>query len=67
LKSEKPPNQFLKYSSLGLQVFIAIGMSAWIGFKIDNWLSWKFPVFLLVFVLVSFGGMIYKLYRSFNE
>jgi FtsH-binding integral membrane protein len=64
---ENPQNNFLKYSSLGLQLLVTIGVAAWIGIKIDSYLQLKFPAFLLMLVFVSFGGMIYKLYRSINN
>jgi hypothetical protein len=67
LKEEKSPNNFLKYSNLGLQLLLVIGVSSWIGFKIDNYFELKFPAFLLTLMLLSFGGMMYKLYRSLNE
>jgi hypothetical protein len=62
-----PANNFLKYSSLGLQLLVTIGAAAWIGIKIDAYLQLKFPAFLLTLVFVSFAGMIYKLYRSINN
>jgi len=46
---------------------MVIGVSSWIGLKIDGYLGFKFPVFLLTLMLLSFGGMMYKLYRSLNE
>jgi len=67
LKEEKSPNNFLKYSNLGLQLLLVIGVSSWIGLKIDKYLGFKFPVFLLTLMLVSLAGMMYKLYRSLNE
>jgi len=67
LKEEKSPNNFLKYSNLGLQMLLVIGVCSWIGWKIDGSLGFKFPVFLLTLMLLSFAGMIYKIYRSLNE
>jgi len=64
LKEEKSPNNFLKYSNLGLQLLMVIGVSCWLGLKIDEYLGFKFPVFLLTLMLLSFAGMIYRLYRS---
>jgi len=66
-KNQKPSNSFLKYSSLGLQLVAGIGLAAWLGHWLDNYLQWKFPVFLLSFVFISFGGMIYQLYKSLNK
>jgi len=67
LEEEKSPNNFLKYSNLGLQLLLVIGVSSWLGLKIDEYLGIKFPVFLLTMMLLSLGGMMYKLYRSLNE
>jgi F0F1-type ATP synthase assembly protein I len=64
-KQSQPP--FLKYSSLGVQLLATIGVAAWLGLKLDAFLQLNFPVFLLLFVFVSFGGMIYKIHRSLNE
>jgi len=44
-----------------------IGVFGWLGFKIDQYFSFTFPLFLLLFVFASFGGMIYRIYRSINE
>ena len=66
-KEQKPYNKYLKYSSLGLQLFLSIGISAWLGFELDAYLENKFPVFLLLFVMIVFIGSIYLLYRSINK
>jgi F0F1-type ATP synthase assembly protein I len=64
---KKPVNAFLKFSGLGLQMLAAIGLGAWLGMKLDHYFEFKFPVFLLTFVFVIFGGMMYQLYRSLNN
>lgn len=66
-KKPKPSNDFLKYSSLGLQLVAGIGLAAWLGYKLDQYLHLKFPAFLLGFVFITFGGMMYQLYRSINK
>ncbi|MCX8491076.1 MAG: AtpZ/AtpI family protein [Cyclobacteriaceae bacterium] len=67
MNRNKEPNLFLKYSSLGIQLLAIIGFFGWLGFKIDQYFSFTFPLFLLLFVFASFGGMIYRIYRSINE
>jgi len=67
VEEKNPQNNFLKYSSLGLQLLFTIGLCAWIGLKIDQYFKLKFPAFLLSLTLLSFGGVMYKLYRSLNE
>jgi F0F1-type ATP synthase assembly protein I len=60
-------NKFLKYSGLGIQLLVTIGLAAFLGLKLDQYLELKFPVFLLSFVLLSFGGTMYHLYRTLNK
>jgi F0F1-type ATP synthase assembly protein I len=66
-KKEKPVNTFLKYSGLGLQMMVSIGIGAWLGLKLDRYFEFKFPVFLLTFVFLIFGGLMFQLYRSLNK
>jgi len=63
----KPVNNLLKYSGLGIQMLVSIGVGAWLGLKLDKYLALKFPVFLITFVFVIFGGIMYQLYRSLNK
>jgi Putative F0F1-ATPase subunit Ca2+/Mg2+ transporter len=60
-------NPYLKYSSLAMQMFATIGIAAWLGHKADLYFGFKFPVFLLSLVLISFGGIMYKLYISITK
>ncbi|WP_333609604.1 AtpZ/AtpI family protein [Arsukibacterium sp.] len=63
----KPYNSYLKYSSLAVQLAVTIGLFAWLGYKIDEWLNLKYPIFLIVFVFVAFAGMMYQLYKSIDK
>jgi hypothetical protein len=57
----------LKYSSLGLQLLIAIGVFGWLGNRLDQYLKIEFPAFMLLFGFLAFGGMIYQMYKSLNR
>jgi F0F1-type ATP synthase assembly protein I len=46
---------------------VAIGLAAWLGHWLDQKAGFTFPVFLLTFVLLMFGGQMYSLYRSVNK
>lgn len=60
-------NSYLKYSGLGLQLLLTILAAGWIGHKIDNFLSIKFPVFMLLLGFAGFAGTLYQLYRKLNK
>ena len=66
-KQQKPSNGYLKYSQLGIQLVATIGLAAWGGHALDNYLGLKFPAFLLTFIMLAFGGSMYFLYRSLNN
>lgn len=63
----KPYNNYLKYSSLGFQLLAAIGVFGWLGYLLDGRLGFKFPIFMLSFGFLAFGGMMYQIYRSVNK
>ncbi|MBP9925274.1 MAG: AtpZ/AtpI family protein [Cyclobacteriaceae bacterium] len=57
----------MKYSSLGVQMVVTLGVGAWLGQKLDQYLNLKFPVFLITFVFLLFGGLMVQLYRTLNK
>jgi F0F1-type ATP synthase assembly protein I len=61
------PNSYLKYSSLAFQLLGAIGIFGWLGYKIDAYLGFQFPVFMLLFGFLAFTGMMVQVYRSINN
>ena len=66
-KKLKTYNSYLKYGSLGLQLLAGIGVFGWLGYKLDQYLNLKYPVFTLVLGFAAFGGMMYLVYRSINR
>jgi F0F1-type ATP synthase assembly protein I len=66
-RKPKPSNNYIRYSSLGLQLVALIAVAGWLGYLLDGYLELKVPVFLILFVVAAFGGFIYNLYRSFNK
>lgn len=63
----KQPNSLIKYSGLGLQMLVTLGVGAWLGLKLDQYLELKYPVFLITFVFLLFGGLMYQLYKTLNK
>ena len=66
-KRLRPYNNYLKYSSLAMQMVATIGVAAWAGHKADLYFTLKFPVFLFTLTFLAFGGVMYKLYRSITH
>jgi len=63
----KASNAYLKYSGLAFQLLAAIGVTGWLGYKLDQYLRIKFPAFTLLFGFIAFGGMMVQIYRSIKK
>jgi F0F1-type ATP synthase assembly protein I len=66
-KEKDNSNSFLKYSGLGVQMLVTLCVGAWLGMKLDQYFELTFPVFLIIFVFVLFGGIMYQLYKTLNK
>lgn len=66
-KKLKPYSSYLKYSSLAIQLLAAMFFMGWLGYLLDNYLTLKFPAFMLLFGFSAFGGMMYQVYRSVKK
>ncbi|MFZ9505198.1 MAG: AtpZ/AtpI family protein [Cyclobacteriaceae bacterium] len=65
---EKPRqlNPFLKYSSLAIQMAAAIGLAAWVGYRLDARAETS-PLFLIILVLAAFSGLLYRLWLDLKN
>jgi hypothetical protein len=66
-KKPKPSNDYLKYSSLAIQLLAAMFFMGWLGYLLDQYLGLKLPAFMLLFGFTAFGGMMYQVYKSINK
>ena len=60
-------NSYLKYSGLAVQLLATIGVCGWLGYKVDQWLWLKYPIFMLCLGLAGVAGTIYQVYKSINR
>lgn len=56
---QKQPNQFIKYSNLGIQMAVIIGLSAWGGNKLDVHYKNEPPIFTIVLSLLGIAAALY--------
>ena len=66
-KATRQANQYLKYTSLGLQLVITLAIAGIGGYYLDKWIGWQFPVFLLTLVMVALAGSIYLLIKRTSD
>lgn len=69
LQPRKPSryNNYLRYSGLGLQLLLTIAVCGWLGYKLDQYVGNKYPLFMLLLGFLGFVGIMYKIYRSINR
>lgn len=60
-------NSYLRYSGLGLQLLITIGVCGWLGYKLDQYVGNKYPLYMLLLGFLGFAGSMYQIYRSINR
>jgi len=66
-RNSKSSNQYLKYSGMAIQLFVLIGVGAWLGQKIDQKLSTPEPYFTIILILVFTGGFFYRLVKELSR
>ncbi len=63
-KKNKPLNNYAKYSSIAFQMGITVFVGAYGGVKLDEYLHWGFPVFTVVFSILS---VVLAMYNSIKD
>jgi uncharacterized membrane protein len=66
-RQTKGSSDLLRYASLGTQIFVALGVAVFAGFKADNWLNAPIPLLVWILPLVVLSMMIYKLIKDTSK
>jgi len=57
----------MRYVGLATQFLIVIGISVFSGFKLDEWVNWRFPVWVWILPLLAIGAMIIGIIRDSSK
>jgi Putative F0F1-ATPase subunit Ca2+/Mg2+ transporter len=60
-------NLIYQYAGMATQFLVAIGVAVFAGFKADEWLNWRMPVWVWVLPLLVITGMIYGVIRNSSK
>jgi hypothetical protein len=63
-QDKKGPNNYLKYSQLGIQLFVTIGLCGWLGYKMDEWWNNGNALYVIIMIFVGSAGAFYQMYKS---
>ncbi len=62
-QKKKPLKQFLKFSNLGIQMGIIIGLGSYLGFRLDNYFKLD-NIFTICSSLVGIFGALFYVIRD---
>jgi len=62
---KNPLNNYAKYSSIAMQMLVIILIGVYGGYKLDELLEIKFPVFTILLSLISVSLAIYVAIKDF--
>ena len=57
-------NNYAKYSSIAFQMLAIILIGVWGGYKLDEWLDLRFPIFTVTLSLLSVIAAIYYVVKG---
>jgi uncharacterized membrane protein len=60
-------SDLLRYAGLGTQIFVALGLAVFAGYKADQWLNFPFPLLVWLLPLAVVSVMIYKLIKDTSK
>lgn len=57
----------MRYAGLATQWVVMLGLAAWGGYKLDEWVKFKVPLFLILLPLISLSFSLWKLVKELNK
>ncbi len=60
----KNENNYLKYSTLGLQMVAFVVVFTFIGRFLDQFFQFQFPVFTLILIMIGLFGALYYMIKK---
>ncbi|WP_414647072.1 AtpZ/AtpI family protein [Chitinophaga sp.] len=65
--SSRKPNKrnlVLRYAGLAFQMMTTLGLGVFAGLKLDRWIGWRFPVFLIIFSLLALAILLWQIIKD---
>ena len=64
MNDQKRSPNIMRFAGLATQWMVTLLIAVWGGHKIDKWIGWKFPVFLM---LLALGALAFSFWQLMNE
>lgn len=62
-----PDKNLLKYAGLATQLLATLGVAFFVGIKLDAWIGWTIPLFVLLLPLLGLAGIFWQVYKDTNS
>lgn len=56
--------ELMKYAGLAFQIFATLSVAFFFGYKLDQWIGWKFPILLILLPLLVIIALFYKILQD---
>lgn len=65
--SEIKNNNMMRYAGLATQWMVMLLVGVWVGYKLDHWIGWRVPLFLILLPLIALFVSLWQLIKTFNK
>jgi F0F1-type ATP synthase assembly protein I len=66
-RKKKPYNLLWRYTGLAFQMMAAIGIALWAGYKLDQWIKMRFPLFMIIFSLLALALLLWRIVKDTSK
>ncbi|WP_240975114.1 AtpZ/AtpI family protein [Chitinophaga fulva] len=63
-KPSKRNNPVMRYAGLAFQMMTTLGLGVFVGYKLDQKIGWRFPVFLIIFSLLALAILLWQIIKD---
>jgi uncharacterized membrane protein YhiD involved in acid resistance len=56
----------MKYAGMATQFIVTLGVAIFIGYQVDQWIGWRFPLLTSLLPLAAIISLLYKIYIESN-
>ena len=67
MNDQRQSQNTMRFAGLATQWMVTLLIAVWGGYKIDKWLGWKFPVFLILLALSALAFSFWQLINELNK
>lgn len=64
---QQPNSNMMRYAGLATQWMVMLAVATWAGYKLDQLVKWRVPVFLILFPVLALAVSMWQLIKELNK